>query len=273
MRALSSVAPACAAALVLLVPRAEAQFSAAITPPRFELEVDAGKTQRSVLEITHGGVQAGTYRIYTSDWTMADDGNINFDSEALRPGSCRPWVALERREVQIAPSAKLRFRFEISVPADAQAQECRFALMVESAEQTIGSGAVQIPMNGRIGVIVYARVGAVRSDLGIVELKAVAGEAQTVPALIVKNAGTATGRFTGFVSATLPDGSVVDLTPNSIPILPGMQRVVELLPLPPADRPTQPAPQLKWPLRVKGSLESGPRDTPPIDVDAVLNKP
>ena len=250
-----------------------AQFSAAISPPRFELEVDAGKTQRSVLEITHGGQQPGAYRVYSADWSMAPDGNVSFDSETPRAGSCRPWVALERREIKVAPSAKMRFRFEVNVPADAAPQECRFALMVESAEQAVGSGALQIPMNGRIGVIVYVRVGGVRSGLQVLNSATVVAEGQTVPALNVVNNGGATGRLAGFVNATLPDGSVVDLAPNSIPILPGMQRRVELLPLPPADRPTAAPPVLKWPLRIKGRLESGQRDTPPIEIDGTLTAP
>ena len=264
---------AAALAVGVAAPSAHAQFAAAITPPRFELEVEAGTTQRSVLEITHGGLQPGRYRIYTADWTMATDGNVAFNSEALSVASCRPWVAVERRDVTIAPSARMRYRFEVNVPVDTSPQECRFALMVESAEQAVSSGAVQIPMNGRIGVIVYVRVGGVRSDLRVVESGTVIAEGQAVPALTVVNSGGATGRLAGFVSATLPDGSVVDLSPNSIPILPGMQRKVELLPLPPADRPTQAAPALKWPLRIKGRLESGQRDTPPIDIDGLISKP
>lgn len=274
MRNLTFIVLAATALCALLSsPPAAAQFSAAITPPRFELELEPGKTLRNVLEITHGGAQPGVYRVYTADWDMAADGSIRFDSNAPLAQSCRPWVALERREVRIAPSAKMRFRFEVAAPADTPAQECRFALMIESAEQTIGTGAVQIPMSGRIGVIVYARVGGVKAELRVVEVKSVSSEGQLVPALAVRNVGTATGRFTGFASATLPDGSVVDLAPNSIPILPGMERTVELLPLPPADRPNQPAATLKWPLRVKGKLDSGQRDTPQIVIDSLLQKP
>jgi hypothetical protein len=269
-RAVSGVA---VTLLALSTSHADAQFAAAISPPRFELEVEPGKTQRSVLEITHGGQQPGAYRVYTADWSMAPDGNVSFDSELPRAGSCRPWIALERREVKVAPSAKMRYRFEVSVPADTAPQECRFALMVESAEQAVGSGSLQIPMNGRIGVIVYVRVGGVRSGLQVLNSAAVVAEGQAVPALTVVNNGGATGRLAGFVSATLPDGSVVDLAPNSIPILPGMQRRVELLPLPPADRPTAAPPILKWPLRIKGRLESGQRDTPPIEIDGALTAP
>ncbi len=261
------------ALLALGAAPAAAQFAAAITPPRFELEVEPGKTQRSVLEITHGGQQPGAYRVYSAEWSMAPDGNVSFDSEPPRAGSCRPWVALERREIKVAPSAKMRYRFEVNVPADAAPQECRFALMVESAEQAVGSGALQIPMNGRIGVIVYVRVGGVRSGLQVLNSTTVVAEGQTVPALTVINNGGATGRLAGFISATLPDGSVVDLSPNSIPILPGMQRQVELLPLPPADRPTAAPSILKWPLRIKGRLESGQRDTPPIEIDGTLSRP
>ena len=117
----------------------------------------------------------------------------------------------------------MRYRFEISVPADTPPQECRFALMVESAEQTIGSGAVQIPMSGRIGVIVYARVGPVRADLQVLGLKTVSGEAQTVPALMVMNVGTATGRLSGFITRKIARSG----DPARVTVFYGTDRAVE----------------------------------------------
>src|SRR3546814_2484594 len=73
-----------------------------------------------------------------SDWSsdvcssdlFEPDATVEF-SDALAPGSCRPWVGLEAAEINLAPNAKRRYRFEVRVPTDAPAGECRFAIMIE----------------------------------------------------------------------------------------------------------------------------------------------
>ena len=250
-------------------PVSHAQFAAAISPPRIELDAAPGATVRSVVEITNTGGVASTFRIYTNDWSLTADGKVNFSDELL-PGSCRPWVAIERRQITVQGLSRLRYRIEVTPPADAAAVECRFALMVESSEQGIDAGALKVPMSGRIAVIVYARVGDVRADLRVVRNTVAQSDGKTVPALEVHNAGQATGRFVGFVTATQDNGSTVDLAPNSVPVLPGMTRIVELLPVPAPDRPNDKPPELRWPLRVRGQLETGVPNTAKTVLDAVF---
>lgn len=87
--------------LVLLPAMAWAQgFAAFISPPRFEVRTAAGQPLRQVLEIQHVGRAAGNYRIYTNDWTLDADHQVAFTNE-LAPDSCRPWVAIERRELTL----------------------------------------------------------------------------------------------------------------------------------------------------------------------------
>ena len=84
-----------AASATAVVP-ARAQFSLAVSPPRFELSVKPGEQVREVIELTHSDVRAGAYKLKTADWTLRPDGSVDFSDELL-PGSCRPWVAIERR--------------------------------------------------------------------------------------------------------------------------------------------------------------------------------
>ncbi|HEY9096092.1 MAG TPA: hypothetical protein VIN35_10130, partial [Hydrogenophaga sp.] len=57
--------------LVALAPAARAQgFAAYISPPRFEIQTQAGESLREVVEIQHVGREKGSYRLYTNDWTM-----------------------------------------------------------------------------------------------------------------------------------------------------------------------------------------------------------
>ena len=101
----------------LAAPAIAQGFGASISPPRFELRVKAGQTQREVIEIQHIGTQSGSFRIYTNDWTFQPDGSVTFSND-LAEGSCRPWVAVERRDLTITPNARYLYRFEITAPAD-----------------------------------------------------------------------------------------------------------------------------------------------------------
>jgi hypothetical protein len=262
-----------AAALWLPWAPASANFALAVSPPRFEFEVPAGGTARQVLELAHAGAAAGPYRVYSVDWTLDAAGELRF-SEALLPGSCRPWVALERREVVMAPASKLRFRFEVTVPVGAEPTECRFALMLEAGEAAVSGGPASVPMSGRIAVIVYARTGGVRADLKVVEHLVQTADGRSVPALRVSNLGRATGRFTGFLSGRDAQGASFELAPDALPVLPGMTRVVGLLPLAPLDRPSDASPVLRaWPVSVKGTLELDGHPAVKVPLDAIFRIP
>ena len=105
-------------------------FAAIISPPRFELFVKPGEKTRQVIEITNASTQLAKYYLKTADWALDKNGGVSFD-ETLQAGSCRPWVAIEAREISVSGGGKYRYRFEIAVPADAPPGECRFALLVE----------------------------------------------------------------------------------------------------------------------------------------------
>ena len=232
-------------------------FSAVISPPRFELAVQPGKTTRQVIEITHVANQRGNYRVYTNDWSLGGDGNAVFSDE-LAPNSCRPWVSLERRDLALAANGKIRFRFEISPPANAVSAECRFAIMIEGLEQVIKTeGALSFPVSGRIGVVVYAIVGNARPQLEISHAGTGLSEGAVVPQLQVRNSGNAHGRLGGFATGVDAQGREIDFVPEALPILPAQSRVIALIP----NIPGNGAITLTYPLTVKGRLEWGDQKT------------
>jgi hypothetical protein len=233
-------------------------FAAAVTPPRFELSVAPGATLRQVMEITHVGAAPGRYRVYTADWQLGDDGSLSF-YDVLQPGSCRPWVAIERRNLELASGTRMRYRFEISVPAEAPAGECRFALMLEGAPETVQAQNASVPMSGRIAVIVYARIGEARASMEIVETGLQQRDGRDVPAVRLRNTGNATGRPGGFVAGRDAQGGFVDLVPEAVPVLPGTTRWIALMPsAPPEQAASAPLAPLRLPLSVEGTLEIGP---------------
>ncbi|MDZ7910066.1 MAG: hypothetical protein U5N10_18805 [Gemmobacter sp.] len=168
-------------------------------------------------------------------------------------------MAIERRELTIEPGARYRYRFEISPPADTPPRECRFAIMVEGLEAAQVEGAVSFPVGGRIGVIVYAAIGNAAPALSIAGTETTQANGQPVAVVRVRNDGNATGRLEGFVDATDASGQSAEMSPADLPILPGETRRITLGAVA-ADGKT--APVLKFPIRVKGQLESGKAKLP-----------
>ncbi len=227
-------------------------FAAYISPPRFELQLKPGERSRQVIEIQHVGRQKGDYRFYTNDWTLAADNSVNFE-QALATDSCRPWVAIERKTLTLDPGAKFRYRFEIAPPANTPDRECRFALMVEGIDPAQVQGAISFPVSGRIGVIVYARIGNAAPKLQLERSGVVKVNDQPGMAIFVRNAGNAHGRLTGFLNATDAKGQTVELAPADLPILPGESREVPLMVVRSDDGQAPPA--LQYPVDVAGQLE------------------
>src|SRR3546814_13484298 len=108
-----------------------------------------------------------------SDWSsdvcssdlFEPDATVEF-SDALAPGSCRPWVGPEAAEINLAPNAKRRYWFEVRVPTAAPDGDCRLATMVQRDHQYLpGRAAVQV--SGRIGPIVHPAIVESAAQLGV----------------------------------------------------------------------------------------------------------
>ncbi len=232
-------------------------FAALVSPPRFELATQPGKTLRGVIEVSNRSTTPGRYLIHTADWNFSADFSVSFHDD-LQEGSCRPWVAIERPEVVVPGGGTLRYRFEVTVPADAPAGECRFAVMIEGAEPSIArSQGLDMPVTGRIGVIVYLTIGDGVPILEVFGPKVATLNGQQIPTLRVHNSGTAHGRMTGFLTGTDAKGITYDFSPSDFPILPHEEREVFLTPSTAKDD----HPTLTFPVTVKGTLEWGKQRT------------
>jgi len=232
-------------------------FAAMVSPPRFELSAKPGKTLRGVIEVSNRSSAASRFLIHTADWTLGRDFNVSFQDD-LQPDSCRPWVAIERPQVEVPGGGTLHYRFEVNVPADAPAGECRFAVMIEGDEPSIArTQSLSMPISGRIGVIVYVAVGDGKPDMEILGPTITTLNGQQVPTLRIHNGGTAHGRVSGFLTGTDAKGVSYDFTPSDFPILPREEREVFLTPSTAAEE----HPTLTFPVTVKGTLEWGDHKT------------
>jgi hypothetical protein len=238
---------------------AQAQgFSALISPSRVETAAKPGQTTRQVLEISQVGPVVGRFRIYTNDWKLNATGGVDFFEE-LQPGSCRPWVALERREMTVQGNSKTRFRFEITPPADAPGTECRFAIMFEGLDTSqVTPGGLSFPVSGRIGVVVYAGMPGNKMQMQLVS-QAVSKDASKLPTLQVSNTGTAHGRVAGLLTGTDAKGVKLEFTPTTLPVMPGETRSISLTANIEGGAAVT---KIQYPVTIKGALEWGGQRVP-----------
>ena len=225
-------------------------FSALVSPPRFEDSVKAGDVYRNVVEVSNVSNTPADFSVSTADWTFRpQDASVDF-YPTLQEGSCRPWVYLENNKIKLSANGKKRYRFEVRVPADAPAQECRFAILI-AGDAVTTAGAV--PVAGRLGVVVYLRVGDARPQLSLEGYKVLPHNDSFAPALVVRNSGNATARLEGYVDGVDAAGNKISFLPTSYPILPG--RTDEVILVPQAPNAKSAAPTIQYPVTIKGQVD------------------
>ena len=203
-------------------------FALSVSPPRFELATQATQTVRAVAEISNASGAPTELNFATSEWELTPDGGVALSND-LKPNSCRPWVAIERRQVTLQAGAQLRYRFEVTPPADTPPTECRFAILISGAEERVSPGAdVSFPINGQIALIVYVAVGDVKPQLRITQANVVSINGVMTPVLMVENSCTAHGRLSAFLSGTDATGKRREFAPSTLPIMPGETRMIAL---------------------------------------------
>jgi hypothetical protein len=243
--------------ILLPVPAPAAPFELAVLPSRFELSSKSGARIGQSLTLQNVGASPAEVAIRTLDWDYTDQGGIRFHEELI-PGSCRPWVTLERHKVTVAPRAQRAFRFQVDVPADAQRRECRFMLAIESAEPAFtsqmssGGASISLPVSGRIAVAVYVAVNGAEPKLEVIGLGVRESGGHKEPYITVRNVGDAHGRLDGGIEAVDASGRKVELVPDGSPIMGGQTRSLSMVPrVEPGDKP----PQLAYPIKGTGRID------------------
>jgi len=209
---------------------AAAQFAAYVVPARFELTTRPGNIVKEVLEIGNDDIKGADYAVKTADWMLKEDAGVDFNTDALAADSCRPWVRLERLNIRVPGKGKRRYRFEVHVPADAKPGLCRFAIMLEAMDAGVPAqiGNIQLPILGRIGVIVYLRVGDAKPILSLEGIQTRIVNGRPTPVALFRNTGNAHGRPEGMLSGVDAKGNSLDFSVSPLPVLPGELRAVPI---------------------------------------------
>lgn len=245
----------CALGSALTTSASVCAFSGSAAPARFELQAKPGQVLRSVLEIGNDDTQPDEYAVQTADWSLGSGGGVAFHVDQLQPGSCRPWVRIERHRIALAPKSTRRYRFEVHVPADAPTGECRFALMIQSTREAlpqIRTGNAAFPVQGRLGVIVYVAVGEGRPDLRIEGMRLDTLNNRLTPTIAARNLGTVHARMEGVLDGVDVHGKRVEFIVSTLPILAGELRSI---PIWAADDASGKASAWTAPLRLRGTIE------------------
>ncbi len=234
-----------------------APFEIAVAPSRFELTAKSGERLGQSLDIHNLGNTNTAVSMRTLDWSYSVDGQITYHDELL-PDSCRPWVALERRTLNIAAQNKTSFRFQITPPTDAPRGECRFMIAIEGVEpsqQTIinsGGASLSLPVTGRIAVAVYVMLGGAVPKLELQQITMGDVGGKRTPIVKVSNVGDAHGRLEGSLDAKDAKGQTFSLAVEGTPVLPGQTRTLALMP---KAEDGQKAPQPSYPVQASGLLD------------------
>ena len=220
--------------LLFLVRQAQAApFEIALSPSRLEIEAKSGERIGRSLDLYNVGTAPTAVSVRTLDWSYSDTGNVQY-FDALQPGSCRPWVTLERPAVTVDPKGKSAFRIQIDIPPDTPKGECRLMLAFEGVEPAyqaaIANGGMNLslPVNGRIAVALYLMVNGAQPQLemGALTMRDVKGQKTAV--LSVTNKGQAHGRLDGSLDAKDAQGRSFEMIPESTPVMPGQTRALPL---------------------------------------------
>jgi hypothetical protein len=231
-----------------------AGFSAMVSPPRFELHGKPGEIIREIVDIENAGDIPAVFSIRTADWDLSEAGGLTIFPAELQSGSCRPWARLERRSIRLQPQSGKRFRFELHLPEQAPAGECRLAILVEPGDdESVLARArnIRFPVEGRIAIIIYVTVGDATPVLTLHTLKLQEVNGRLTPVAVLENTGNAHGRPDGFLQGKDASGKKIDFIVAQTPILPGQTRPVTLWQ---ATAEGEEAITLTAPLQVKGVI-------------------
>jgi len=246
---------------------AAGMFSAVVSPPRIEIAGKPGDKIREVIEVSNADSQPGKYQIRTNDWDLDAAGGPIFHEE-IQKDSCRPWVALERRSFTLNSNVNRKLRFEVTIPADAKVGECRFAIMIQQDDAELSrimAGNLPIPLQGRLAVIVYVKIGDAAPKLRIDGTKSIMQNGNLIPSIIVANDGTAHDRMEGVVQAVDAKGQKIDFSIAQRPILAGEKRELPFAVYVNQEQGAKPPEKWVAPLTLKGVLEAESGAKIPID--------
>jgi P pilus assembly chaperone PapD len=231
-------ATAAAALLCASARTATAQITLGVSPIRAELTVAAGEAKTDVISVENRGDKPVRLRVTVADWYLTPDGSPMFVKRGKAPEySMSDWIEVNPTEFELGEGGRQLLRYTLTVPPGTPAAGYRTSILIETVPDTAREGANVAHINGRIGVILYDRVGTEPATAEIVSQRVGPdpnADGELAVHLTLRNAGRVHFRVSGETRITDAVGRISDTVPiHDAVVLPESEREI-IVPLPKA---------------------------------------
>ena len=201
-----------------------------VAPARFELPMLPGTERTLVVNIIYNSASqtAQPCRLVVSlgDWSILEDGSIDFFKAGTRPNSAAPWMVYSPGEVTALPGKVHPVRVTVSVPKDATPGDHLAALFVESRPENIklNENRKQVILRFRMAALFYIMVPDITRKGSLENLKTDSDGKEIVITPTIKNEGNSHIRPMYSLKVIDPKGEIVAALPEteSLPVLAGL---------------------------------------------------
>lgn len=181
--------------------------------------------------VTNGGDVPMFVSGYTSDWTVAKSGTIQFQEPGTNPQSCAPWIQLVPPSFSIPPKGQVAVRYTITTPTDLTAEHHALVFFESRPVPGKDSNNMNIMVAARIGCKVFVVPSQPLLPQGKLTGVSLLPAPDNKLAITFENTGLGHLRASGTVEARDATGQVVakgELMPHNVQMLPGTS--VDLIP-------------------------------------------
>lgn len=209
----------------------------ALSPARFELEMQPGSETTVVVNLDYRSLSgtAQPTRIVASlnDWTITEDGRVEYFRASSRANSASSWLIYSPGEATVTPGVIHPIRVTISVPPDATPGDHLTALIVEQRPDTIkfNQSAREVVLRYRMASVFYIKVAKLTRHGSFRNLVAQDTDKGIVITPTLKNEGNSVIRPTASLKLIDSEGKVVTDIPDveGLPVLAGAEMSQSIL--------------------------------------------
>lgn len=194
-----------------------------VSPPRINVTIPVGGSVTTSFDVFWTGKEAVRLNLTTADWTMAQDGQVDFLAAGRGPYSAAGWLHLASDGIDLKGAGQKSVRVVIKVPEDRSLEGTYNAvLFAESPPSPVNGSGTRLSMRQRVGVVVYVTIaGTEKNGAKLADMYTGGGKIHA----IVSNVGNTIMRYSGSVEVRDASGTTIkSLSVGDSAILRGTER-------------------------------------------------
>ena len=213
-------------------PAADQNGSMALSPARFEVEMQPGTERTVIVNLDYRGTTSSSQpaRIVASlnDWSLTKDGLVNYYPASTQEGSACPWMIYSPGEGLVTPGTMHQIRVTISVPLNADPGDHLAALVIEQRPDVAkyqSSSTRQMVIRYRLATVFYIKVGKLTRHGDLYDLLAEQTQNGVVVTPRIRNVGNTALRPLAALTVLDSAGKPVVQVPEAevLPVLAGSE--------------------------------------------------